>query len=1001
MPYIEVTKTASPTAVPETGGDVLFTFVVKNTSSEEPVTITSLTDSVYGTLDGDDDCKVGTVLAAGASCEFSFTKWVEGDFSGPDHVNVFTAKAVDNDNTEATDDDDATVDFTNVMPYIMVEKTANPTAVPETGGSVTFTFVVKNTSTEEPVTITSLEDSVYGTLLGDADCKVGTILTADASCEFTLTQWVEGDFSGPDHINVFTAKAVDNDNTEATHSDDATVDFTDVAPAIEVTKTADPTAVLETGGNVVFTFVVTNTSTEEAVTITSLTDSVYGTLPGDADCKVGTVLVASASCNFTLTKWVEGDFSGPDHVNTFTAVAKDNDNTPATDSDDATVDFTNVLPYIEVTKTASQKQVFDPGENVTFTFKVKNTSTEEPVTITSLSDSVYGTLLGDADCKVNTVLAAGASCEFTITRLVASDHTNVFTAKAVDNDNTEATDDDDASVEMINPHLTITKVTVDGMTEGDALNILITEPISWKYTVKNDGDVTLTNVAVTDSQSVNIDCDGGTNTTSDHVITSLAVDASVTCTATGTAAKGNYNNTGTASTAYTDTDSDNAPRSASDSSSYFGADPQIDIVKKTVGSDGSEGDNVFILINGAVTWKYYVTNTGNVALSNVTVTDNKGVNIDCDGGTNTAIDHVIASLGIGASVTCTATGTNTTPIGTWYNNTGTATADPYTDSAGHNRTATDSDNSGYYSQNPGLVTNSQLCDFGSTFTLVFTPDVKNYTSTLQAYKLSDSNPGQFFYNVFKTGGNGTVTLTLPYPFITQGATPIHVYSSLTAYTSNGQTCLQPTGEIKNYQTQVTLGSYGTSPSYPGSTHTVTLSGLPTTGFMYINIHLDYGLEKLNGWVKDKNNALYNLTINPTMPKVNILNNTTHTFTSSIQNSTDAIANTNEFKRVKGFGGLVMYKVGAVNGVPVYEPVVGAQIKLYSPTGQYIETMTADVNGWYLSTFVPGGKSATYTLVLVADSGKVLGVAKVYASQTKSVTVGGSLKFGEGNFTIVP
>ena len=91
-----------------------FTFVVKNTTTEEPVTITSLDDSVYGTLAGDDDCKVGTVLAAGASCEFSFTKWVEGDYSGPDHVNVFTAKAEDNDNTDATDDDDATVDFTDV-----------------------------------------------------------------------------------------------------------------------------------------------------------------------------------------------------------------------------------------------------------------------------------------------------------------------------------------------------------------------------------------------------------------------------------------------------------------------------------------------------------------------------------------------------------------------------------------------------------------------------------------------------------------------------------------------------------------------------------------------------------------------------------------------------------------------------------------------------------------------------------------------------------------------
>ena len=53
--------------------------------------------------------------------------------------------AVDNDGTDATDDDDATVDFTDVAPTIEVTKTANPTAVPETGGNVLFTFVVKNT----------------------------------------------------------------------------------------------------------------------------------------------------------------------------------------------------------------------------------------------------------------------------------------------------------------------------------------------------------------------------------------------------------------------------------------------------------------------------------------------------------------------------------------------------------------------------------------------------------------------------------------------------------------------------------------------------------------------------------------------------------------------------------------------------------------------------------------------------------------------------------------
>ena len=48
--------------------------------------------------------------------------------------------------------------------------------------------------------------------------------------------------------------------------------YTDVAPDIKVIKTADPTQIPETGGDVTFTFVVQNIGAE-AVTLTSLVDT--------------------------------------------------------------------------------------------------------------------------------------------------------------------------------------------------------------------------------------------------------------------------------------------------------------------------------------------------------------------------------------------------------------------------------------------------------------------------------------------------------------------------------------------------------------------------------------------------------------------------------------------------------------------------------------------------------------------------------------------------------
>ncbi len=48
---------------------------------------------------------------------------------------------------------------------------------------------------------------------------------------------------------------------------------------------------------------------------------------------------------------------------------------------------TNLAPTIVVTKTAIPTSVPEPGGNVTFTFTVQNTSSEEPVTITVLTVS--------------------------------------------------------------------------------------------------------------------------------------------------------------------------------------------------------------------------------------------------------------------------------------------------------------------------------------------------------------------------------------------------------------------------------------------------------------------------------------------------------------------------------------------------------------------------------------------------------------------------------------
>lgn len=364
-PTIGVTKIADKTSVDETGENVTFTFTVKNTSKVDTVEILSLVDSVYGNLDGEHACKVGNTLAPDAECSFTLTKNISGNANGSSHKNTFTATVKDEERNEVNNSDYEEITFNNVDPTIEVTKTADKASVKETGEDVTFTFTVKNTSKEE-VTITSLTDSIFGNLAGSDSCKMGTSLAPNAKCSFTLTKTISGDASGNPHKNTFTAEVKDDEGNEVSDNDDETITFTDVKPSIEVLKTANISEVPETGGEVTFTFKVTNTGLEK-VTIKSLKDNVIGTLNGDNDCKVGTELKAGESCEFqqifTIPSTTAGDENAStSHKNIFTAVVEDNEDNPAEDDDEEEIKLTPV-PSLKLVKKVVHK--YNSDENIT------------------------------------------------------------------------------------------------------------------------------------------------------------------------------------------------------------------------------------------------------------------------------------------------------------------------------------------------------------------------------------------------------------------------------------------------------------------------------------------------------------------------------------------------------------------------------------------------------------------------------------------------------------
>ena len=159
-----------------------------------------------------------------------------------------------------------------------------------------------------------------------------------------------------------------------------------------------------------------------------------------------------------------------------------------------------------------------------------------------------------------------------------------------------------------------------------------------------------------------------------------------------------------------------------------------------------------------------------------------------------------------------------------------------------------------------------ICEQSDQFRLLFSPDVQNWV----AYKLNASNPGQFFYNLIHEPvgllDDVTLTINVPYPFVTQGASPVHVYpgdvevqdgcfvaeegSELLAGGptitiddwTNGIDDLDPRITDFNLQCDQLCGPDIQPIATCSFDVTIPAALIPMEGQIYVNVHLDYGLK---------------------------------------------------------------------------------------------------------------------------------------------------------------
>ena len=265
------------------------------------------------------------------------------------------------------------------------------------------------------------------------------------------------------------------------------LDIGDGLPVIHLEKVADPILINEgTPTDVTYTYTLTNLSPgEDELLLTSFIDD-FGT-PGDPLDDID--LLTGASGTDLGDYYVSGDTDGDglldktetwtfqftredtvvdagDLTNIAAVNALDEEGNNTNDDDDAVVTVQDVLPTIDIVKTASPTQIqAGISTSVTFTYEVTNTSPTslDPLTLDSLIDDNATVDTGDdIDLLPNYVsgddgdgiFEQGETWVFTYTTDLTLDpgevRTNVVTVHAHDDEDNSVNDSDDATVTAFN-----------------------------------------------------------------------------------------------------------------------------------------------------------------------------------------------------------------------------------------------------------------------------------------------------------------------------------------------------------------------------------------------------------------------------------------------------------------------------------------------------------------------------------------------------------------------
>ena len=578
-----------------------------------------------GTLEDDHADLSGETfaLAPGEEATFTYTYEVtQDDVDAGEIVNVVKANATaergdDPEEVEAT----ATVTAEEAAAELSITKEADPTSGVAVGDTITYTVVVKNEGN------VSVKD---GTLEDDhADLSSKTFALAPGEeATFTYTYTVtQADVDAGSIVNVVKANATAaRGNNPAEVSATATVTAEEAAAELSITKSANPTEVDEAGTEITYTVVVKN---EGNVTVKS------GKLVDDhVDLSSKTFeLAPGASETFTYTYEVtQADMDAGSIVNIVKAnatAARGENPAEVNATATVTVNQNGHVKVVKETTSTAPEGGYKLGDTVSYKITAKN---DGNLTITDITVTDERTGLSEKIAS----LAPGAEQVFTTETTVTeadilsghiiNDATATGTSPDPDKPDVPVdpghTDDDP---EDKNGHLTVVKETTSTAPEG---GYKLGDTVSYKITAKNDGNLTITDITVTDER-----------TGLSEKIASLAPGAEQVFTTETTVTEadilsGHIINDATATGTSPDPDKPDVPVDPG----HTDDDPEdknghLTVVKETT-STAPEGG---YKLGDTVSYKITAKNDGNLTITDITVTDER-----------TGLSEKIASLAPGA-----------------------------------------------------------------------------------------------------------------------------------------------------------------------------------------------------------------------------------------------------------------------------------------------------------------------------------------------------------------